>query len=140
MKILRLIILIPAIIVAMFLTNILTDLLLGIFNYFTTEPSPFSFIWDSFLKSGVITGAAIYSAMYIYPYEKKYPALIIVTIMYISIYVLLSNSFFYLSEYLKDFHFSRKTIISLVAQVVGNVVVLGYYWVHTYLDEIKSSK
>jgi len=71
MKIFRLIILIPGIIVAMVLINIFTELSFGVIDYFKEEPSPLSFIWDSFLKSVIITFSASFSAMYFYPYEKS---------------------------------------------------------------------
>ncbi len=131
-------IIIPAIIAAMVLTNIITGYFFGIIDYFKAEPSPLSFIWDSFLKSGIITFAASFTAMYIYPYEKKYPSLILVTILYFAIYVLVSYSLFRLSEYLEGFDISRKTIISQVASIIGNFVALGIMWKYVYEDEIKS--
>jgi hypothetical protein len=132
MKVIRLIILIPAIIAAMVLTNIITALVFGIIDYFNAEPSPLSFIWDSFLKSAIITFAASFSAMYIYPYEKKYPSLILVTILYFAMYLLLSYNLFSFSEYLEGFDVSRKTIISLVANIIGNIVALVIMWKQNY--------
>jgi len=136
MKIIRLIVLLPAIIIAMILANFLTQL---IFNIFNTELSLFSFIWDSFLKSSIITFAAYISGIYTYPYQKKYPVLIIVSIIYLLIY--LGQVFIYVyvdsSEYFKDYKFSGESIISNVANIAGSLIVLSYLWREIYIDELK---
>ena len=135
MKILRLIILIPAIIVVWLLASILFPLFWGIFYPYETELDLFSFLFRSFFEALFTTSAVVSSAKYIYPYKKKYPALIIVTIIHISMLM-----FFYFLGYYKYFYFTIKTIISLVEYTIGSVVMLGYFWKQTYADEIKSSK
>lgn len=135
MKILRLILFIPGFIVAMVLGNFLFDLLLRIVNFIYSTESEFSFIWDSFLKSSLVTGAAMFAGAYIYPYRNKILPLIIFTGIEI---FMLAGLYFLYNQFWETIKESTKpeSIISQISIVIGVIVGTGYMWREYYKGEL----
>lgn len=136
MKTIRLILFIPAMIIAMIIANFLYELLISFFQSNPDDIFPLQFIWDSFIKAILITTAAAFTAIYVYPFERKKPALIAISIIYILLYSILTYTIFGLGEYIKDFKLSNQSIISQVAYLIGTIVALGYVWKEYYFDEM----
>lgn len=135
MKILRLILFIPGFIVAMFLCNLLFELLLRLVNFLYATDSEFSFIWDFFLKSTLVTIASMFIGVNIYPYNNKLPPLIIFTLIEVLILCFL---YFFYDQYWDLIKSSVKpeSIISQIAAVIGVIVGIGYMWKQFYDNEL----
>lgn len=135
MKILRLILFIPGFLVAMVLGNFLFDLLLRIVNFIYSTESEFSFIWDSFLKSTLLTGGAMFAGAYIYPYRNKLLPLIVFTGIEI---LMLGGLYFLYDQFWETIKESTKpeSIISQIAIVIGVIVGTGYMWREYYKGEL----
>jgi hypothetical protein len=134
-KIPRLILFIPGFLVAMVLGNFLFDLLLRLVNFIYSTESEFSFIWDSFLKSSLVTGTAMFAGVYIYPYRNKILPLIIFTTIEV---VMLAGLYFLYDQFWETIKESTKpeSIISQIAIVIGVIVGTGYMWREYHKGEL----
>jgi hypothetical protein len=134
-KIPRLILFIPGFLVAMVLGNFLFDLLLRLVNFIYSTESEFSFIWDSFLKTSLVTGTAMFAGVYIYPYRNKILPLIIFTTIEV---VMLAGLYFLYDQFWETIKESTKpeSIISQIAIVIGVIVGTGYMWREYHKGEL----
>ena len=123
MKVIRLIILIPSIIVVMFLVELLMDVIVELPGFGFLYNGLNADIYNLIMKSFVSTLAASVSAMYIYPFENKSPSLFIVPIIYVAIFVLL---IFNPYEDLGYKDISQEA--SITGIVIGLVVSWGIYY------------
>jgi hypothetical protein len=138
MKIIRLILFIPAFLLAILLGNVLFDILfylLRILYYSSMESSPLSYIWEDFLKSMFISSSALYIGILVYPFQKKLFPLIFFSVFYfflfISLYVFYSHFWEIIVKEIKPI-----TLFSQVAALLGILFGLGYIWYSYIKDEL----
>lgn len=134
MKYLRLIIFIPATIVVLILSNALYDFLINLISYFysNSDLNPFSFIWESFIKSVVVTFISVSTGLTLYPFEKKLPAIIALTLLFIFLYLIIFFLYAQLSQIIDISIVSKKIIlkglISQISMVLGSLIAIRYVW------------
>lgn len=121
MKYIRLILFIPAAVIAFLLSNI--------FNF------RYLYEWDLinlFLISSIITYLFLIFVIYVYPFEKKLPSLIITTILYASMYALISYLYY---DFNNEFEVSVNEGQILIGVVSGNIVGIIYTWKEVYFNK-----
>jgi ABC-type multidrug transport system permease subunit len=131
-KVGRLIAFIPGTFVTMVIVNILYSILVYIFSIIHLEEiTPFSFIWDYFLRAGVITVSSFYVGLYIFPFKNKLPALITVTFFYFSLFILVFLFYQKNWDLINNYIEPNKLVfakINQIAIIVGTIIGIGISW------------
>ncbi|MFW6047442.1 MAG: hypothetical protein ACOCP4_06645 [Candidatus Woesearchaeota archaeon] len=135
-KVGRLIAFIPGTLVTMVIVNILYSILVYIFSIIHLEEiTPFSFIWDYFLRAGAITVSSFYVGLYIFPFKNKLPALITITFFYISLFTLVFLFYQQNLDFINDYIEPNKLVFATINQIailVGTIIGIGISWKSFY--------
>lgn len=137
-KILRLILFIPAILLVMALSNFLLDIILHYIVVYFLEGV--SFLGKALLKTGSHIIITVTAAAFIYPYEKKFPAFVIVALIYtILMFFLLTIMFGNgemsgFSETL-ELNFSAESKLDSLTSMILTVIFMSSWLIKTYKEE-----
>ena len=138
MKILRLILFIPAFFATIIVGNILLELLYYLFrflNYYSMEHYPDAILWQEFLRNMLVTFGGILVGTQVYPFQNKLLPIILFNIFYVMLFVFLY--FFYTNFW--DIIIKSTTPMSMLRQIfaaVGILVGVGYFWYSYIKDEL----